>query len=49
MPEITAATHRHRFTLAPQGTAARLVLAVLTSAGIFYANLSPVIVSGLIG
>jgi predicted MFS family arabinose efflux permease len=49
MPEITAETRRQRFTLAPQGSAARLVLAVLTSAGIFYANLSPVIVSGLIG
>lgn len=49
MPEITAATHRPRFTLAPHGAAARLMLAVLTSAGIFYANLSPVIVSGLIG
>ncbi|TDJ49444.1 MAG: MFS transporter, partial [Gemmatimonadetes bacterium] len=49
MPEITAATDRPRFTLAPHGAAARLMLAVLTSAGIFYANLSPVIVSGLIG
>ncbi|MGE0623920.1 MAG: hypothetical protein AB7I04_10720 [Pseudomonadales bacterium] len=35
-------------TLPPDGIPARLVLSVLESAGILYANLSPVIVSGLV-
>lgn len=34
-------------TLAPNGVAARLVLAMLPTAGILYANVGPVIVSGL--
>ena len=36
------------FRLSPNGLVARLVLAFLTSAGIMYANVSPVIVSGMI-
>lgn len=35
------------YSLAPNGIAARVSLAVVASAGILYANLSPVIISGL--
>jgi hypothetical protein len=34
-------------TLAPNGVAARIVLAILVAAGILYANFGPLIVSGL--
>ena len=37
----------NRWVFAPNGLPARLALAVLGSAGILYANFSPVIVSGL--
>lgn len=36
-----------RYSLAPSGIAARIVLAILTSAGILYANLVPVITFGV--
>ena len=36
-----------RFTFAPNGVPARIALALLTTAGILYGNIGPVIVSGL--
>ncbi len=36
-----------RITLAPDGVPARIALAILTTAGILYGNIGPVIVSGL--
>jgi MFS family permease len=41
------ASSARKLALAPNGIPARIVLAILTSAGILYANVAPVIVSGL--
>ena len=37
-----------RFTVAPNGAAARLMLAFLGTAGLFYVNIMPALVTGLI-
>ncbi len=55
MPDsiVTAEQHRqehtlHNFKVAPNGVMAKVMLAFLTTAGIFYINIMPAVVSGLI-